>query len=204
MVNLKFKLTQALIKQQPYITLKDRNLCQAKTSLVFLGEKEIQAEQNTISFTHQLVKDTFFDFGPKALVKDIFTSPRANLLIAIDGLDDSVASNIAIEKLKLMGKVTDKKCTSGASLPRFVSLLTGVCPRKHKIIGELLVNSNGFSQKAYSRQGTFHEVDSLGDLLFKKFKNGKVVSISSQEKFVRAASPFDISRTKTFFWKDVS
>lgn len=102
-----------------------------------------------------------------------------------------------------MGKVTDTKCTSTASLPKFVSLMTGVCPRKHKIVGEFLVNSNGLAQKAYTRQGTYHEVDGLSDLLFKQFKNGKVIAISSEEKYVRAASPFDISRTKSFFWKDV-
>jgi len=106
----------------PNFSLQSEDICDAGVFMFLKGEKQI-IETETLSKTFNQIGGSFgiTKNTINSHIDDIFSAPRANLLIAIE--------NIGLEK--------GKKCQKTTSISSFTTLLTGTKESKHQIFGKV-------------------------------------------------------------------
>lgn len=137
----------------------------------------------------------------------LFDAPAANVFIAVESVDASVLEKYPALSLLQKRKQMEVKSTFQIhnSLADIETLITGVPPAQHGIVGKTWLSAEGTESTAFSDSGSGSRADSLFDVLALTSPKSLMVSMSSDNSVaaavgVRVPTHYDSPNVLSYTW----
>uniref|UniRef100_A0A7S4PJ60 Uncharacterized protein n=1 Tax=Paramoeba aestuarina TaxID=180227 RepID=A0A7S4PJ60_9EUKA len=155
-------------------------------------------------------KDLFSIDRTSFPVLSLFNAPVANVFIAVEDVDASI-----LEKYPALSLLQNRKqlqvvstFLSHDSLADIETMITGVPPSQHGIVGKSWLSTEGTEATAFSDSGSGSRADSMFDVLALTSPESLIVSMSSDHRVasavgVRASTQKDAPNVLSYTWNSL-
>uniref|UniRef100_A0A7S4PBA0 Uncharacterized protein n=1 Tax=Paramoeba aestuarina TaxID=180227 RepID=A0A7S4PBA0_9EUKA len=140
-------------------------------------------------------------------VLSLFSAPPANVFVVIEAVSpEDLAAFPSLSLIKTRKKIEIRSTyQSHDSLPDMETLITGVPPAQHGIVGRSWLSSQGTETSAFIDRGSGSKADSLFDVLALTSPESLILSMSSDEQAassigVRVPSRANTPHVLSYYW----